>query len=99
LSSSNSTFLVGLGFSSEGELLRFADEGVNTLDASVLVIHIGSEDSLFSDSNAREDVRLVVVVSVSSHSEEDLLRVGVLLERVVETEDRVSRGVGKGSPG
>jgi len=98
LGSSNSVLLEGDGVGSEGELLRSGDERVNTLDSSVLVIHIVGEDSLFSDSNARQDVRLVVVISVGSHTEEDLLVVSVLLELVVETEDRVSGSVGEGSP-
>jgi len=98
LGSSNSVLLKGDGVGSEGELLRSGDERVNTLDSSVLVIHIVGEDSLFSDSNARQDVRLVVVISVGSHTEEDLLVVSVLLELVVETEDRVSGSVGEGSP-
>ena len=62
------------------------------------MIHIGSKNSLFGDSNAREDVRLAVVISVGSHSKEDLLGVSVLLELVVETKDRISRGTGKRSP-
>jgi hypothetical protein len=98
LSSSNSVFIEGFAFISESELLGFVDEGVNTLDSSVLVIHIGSKNSLFGDSNAREDVRLAVVISVGSHTEEALLGVSVLLEGVVETKDRISRGIGKRSP-
>jgi hypothetical protein len=99
LSSSNSVLLEGLRVLSESELLGLVDEGVNTLDSSVLVIHVVGEDSLLSDSNARQDVRLVVVVSVGSHTEEDLLLVGVLLELIVETENGVSGGIGERSPG
>jgi hypothetical protein len=99
LGSSNSVFLKGNGVSSEGELLRSRDEGVNSLNSSVLVIHIVSENSFFSDSNARQDVRLVVVISVGSHTEEDLLGVSVLLEGVVETKDGISGSVSEGSPG
>jgi hypothetical protein len=98
LGSSDSVLLEGDGVGSEGELLRSGDERVDTLDSSVLVVHIVGEDSLFSDSNARQDVRLVVVISVGSHTEEDLLGVRVLLEGVVETEDGVSGSVGEGSP-
>jgi len=98
LSSSDSSFLEGSGVLSESELLGLVDEGVNTLDSSVLVIHVVGENSLFGDSNAREDVRLASIVSVGSHTEEDLLLVRVLLEGVVETENGVSRGVGEGTP-
>jgi len=98
LGSSDSSFLEGRGVLSEGELLGLLNEGVNSLDSSVLVVHVEGEDSLFGDSNTREDVGLAGIVSVSSHTEEDLLIVGVLLEGVVETEDGVSGGVGEGTP-
>lgn len=82
----------------EGKLLGFVDEGVNSLDSGVLVIHIVSKNFLFSHADARENVRLVVVVTVSTHTEENLLGVSVFLELVVESEDRISGGVGKRSP-
>lgn len=82
----------------EGKLLGFVDEGINSLDSGVLVIHIVSENFLFSHADARENVRLVVVVTISTHTEENLLGVSVLLELVVESENGISGGVGKGSP-
>jgi len=98
LGSSDSVLNEGLRFT-EGKLLGFVNEGVNTLDSGVLVIHIVSENFFFGHADARENVRLVVVVTVSTHSEENLLRVSVLLELVVESEDGISGGVGKSSPG
>jgi len=98
LGSSDSVLNEGLRFT-EGKLLGFVDEGVNTLDSGVLVIHIVSENFFFGHADARENVRLVVVVTVSTHSEENLLGVSVLLELVVESENGISGGVGKSSPG
>jgi len=99
LSTGDSAFLASLGALavSKGEALL--DIGVNTLDGRVLVIHVTLEDDLLSASDAREDEGLASIISVGSHTEKNLLGVGILLERVVESENRVRGGGGKSSPG
>jgi len=84
--------------STVGELEALLDVGVDTLDRGVLVIHVAFEDELFSTLDAREDKRLAIVVSVGTHTEENLLGVRILLEGVVETEDGVSGGSGQSTP-
>ena len=98
LSASDSVFLKGLAVSTVCELEAFLDVGVNTLDGSVLVIHVAFEDDLFSTLNAGKNEWLTIIISVSAHTEKDLLGVGILFECVVEAEDRVSGGTGQSSP-
>jgi len=98
LSAGNTVFLDGLGVT-EGKDLRLFDEAVDTLDARVFVIHLVGENSLFSELDALEDEGLALVVTVSTHAEENLLAVGVLLEGFVEAENGVGRGGGNVGPG
>lgn len=65
--------------------------GGDTIDTGVLVVHTLLKNSLFSFLNTSEDQWFAIVVSVSSHTEKDLLWVGILLECVVQTEDGIWR--------
>ena len=56
------------------------------------MIHLLLNDDLFSCTNAVQNIRLIVIISVNSSAKELLLRVGVLLESLGESEDRVGRG-------
>ena len=56
------------------------------------MIHLLINNDLFSCTDAVQNVRLVVVISVNTSSEELLLRVVVLLEGLGESENRVGRG-------
>lgn len=92
LGTGNSVFLAGLVILtvSEGEAL--IDVGLDTMDGSVLVIHAALENDLLSASDAREDEWLVVIISVGSHAQEDLLGVGLLLVGIVEAENGICGG-------
>jgi len=98
LSASDSVLLEGLAVSTVSELEALLDVRVNTLDGCVLVIHVAFEDNLLSTLNAGKNEWLAIIISISTHTEKDLLGVGILLEGVVETENRVSGGTGQSSP-
>ena len=55
----------------------------------VLVVHVLFENNFLGFSNARKDVGLSLVASVGSETEEYLVGVGVGLEGLTETENRV----------
>lgn len=99
LGTSNSSILKGSVVLTIGKLESLGDVAVKSLNTSVLVIHILLKDDLFSTSNAREDVGLAFIVSVSSHTEKHLLGVSLLLESFVQTEDGVGGGRSKSRPG
>jgi len=56
------------------------------------VVHVTLKDNFLGASHTREDERFAIVISVSTHTEENLPWVGALLESVIEAEDRVGRG-------
>ena len=92
------TVLTHGGGIAEGQFLGFLDVRVNTLDASVFVVHAVSEDFLFGHADAVEDEGLAIIITVSTHTKEHLFGVFVLLELIIETEDRVSGGVCQSGP-
>lgn len=63
----------------------------DTVDASVLVIHILLQNFLLGLLNTSQDQWFTVIVSVGSHTKEYLLWVSVLLESIVQTEDGIWR--------
>lgn len=98
LATSDSVLSKGLAVSTVSELEALLDIGVDTLDGGVLVIHVTLEDNFLSAPNAGKDERLAIIVSVGSHTEENLLGVSVLLEGVVESENGICGGTGQTSP-
>lgn len=92
LGSSDSVLLAGAAVLTIGKSEALLDVGVNTLDGSVLVVHVALKDDLFGAPDARENEWLTVIVSVGSHAQEDLLGASLLLEGIVETEDGIRRG-------
>lgn len=69
------------------------------MDGRVLVVHVALKDELFGALHARENEWLTIIVSVGSHAQEDLLRVGFLLVGIVETEDGIRRRGSQCRPG
>lgn len=98
LAGSDATFLNLLVVSTIGKSEALGDVGVNTLNASVLVVHIKFQNLLFCLADTVEDERLSLVTTVDTHTEELLLGVRVLLEGFVKTKDGVSRGSGDTGP-
>ena len=99
LGSSDSVLLAGAAVLAIGKSQALLDVGVDTLDGSVLVIHVALKDELFSAPHARENEWLTVIVSVGSHAQEDLLGAGLLLEGIVETEDGIRGSGSQARPG
>ena len=95
LGSSDSVLLAGAAALTVGKGEALLDVGVDTLDGSVLVIHVALKDELFGAPDARENEWLAVIVSVGSHAQKDLLRAGLLLEGIVETEDGIRGSSGQ----
>ena len=62
------------------------------------MVHVALKDEFLSASHTREDERFAIVISVSTHSEENLFWVSALLESVIEAEDGVGRGCLEASP-
>ena len=89
LGTSDSALLTGTTVLTVGKSEALLDVRVDTVDGSVLVIHVALKDELLGALDARKDEWLAFVISVGSHAEEDLLGAGLLLEGVVETENRV----------
>ena len=98
LAGSNATLLDLLIVSAVCESEALGDVGVNTLDASVLMVHVELQNSLFSLTDAIENEGLALVATVDTHAEELLFGVVVLLEGLVETKNRVSGGGGNTRP-
>lgn len=98
LSTGNSALLASTVVFTVSKSEALIDIRVNTLDASVLVVHVALKDNFLSASHTREDERFTIVISVSTHSEKNLPGVGALLESVIEAEDRVSRSCRQARP-
>ena len=63
------------------------------------MVHVSVEDHLLGSPHRLELVRLALVIAVDTHAEEDLLGVGLLLESVIQTKNRVSRRSSQATPG
>jgi len=83
LSGGNTAFLKSLVVSTVSEGHALGDVGVNTLDTSVLVVHVQVENSLFGLADTVEDEGLALIATVNAHTQEVLVGVGVLLESIV----------------
>ena len=99
LGSSDSAFIELLAVVTVGGFQRLVDVRLNTVDWLVLVIHVFLKDDLLGLSNAGKYVGLSIVISEGSKTEEHLLRVGVALECLAKTEDRVCWCSFKATPG
>jgi hypothetical protein len=80
-------YLFVVGAVSKGQTL--GDVRVDTLDSSVLVIHVKIKDLFFSTTNTFENKRLRFVTSVDSHTEKLLFGIGLLLESFIEAENGI----------
>ena len=76
-----------------GKLGTLLSVARNTINTSVLVIHSLLKNCFLSLFDAIKDVRLAIVISVGTHTKENLSGVGVLLESIIETEDGISRSL------
>ena len=99
LGTSDSSFVKLLAVVSVGSFEGLVDVGLNTVDWLVFVIHILLENNLLGFSDAWKDVRLSLVASVGSKTEEHLVGVRVSLEGLTETKNRVCRSSVEAAPG
>jgi hypothetical protein len=83
LGCSNTTLLQLSVISAIGKSKRLVNKGGNTFDGGILVIHVKVKNFLLSTSNTLEDVWLVLVVTVDSHTKQLLLGICLLLEGFV----------------
>ena len=99
LGGSNATLLECLVVSTVSEVHALGDVGVNTLNASVLVVHVQVEDLLLGLADTVENVGLALIATVDAHTQKLLLGVGVLLVGLVQAKNGVGGGSSDGSPG
>ena len=74
------------------------DVGVNTLDGGVLVIHFALKDQLFSAPDTFKNLRLACVITVHTHTKQDLVSSSFLLEGIVKSQNGVSGGSSQTRP-
>ena len=74
------------------------DVRVNALDAGVLVVGVALKESSLSLPHALKDFGFALVATVDTHAKQNLLRVGLCLEGLVETETGVCGGGGQMGP-
>ena len=99
LGGSDSSFLYLFAIGTISKSQTFRNIRVDTLDSSVLVVHVKIEDLLFSAANTLKNQWLVLVVSVDTHSEELFLGISLLFEGFVKTKDGIRRGSSNTGPG
>lgn len=76
----------------EAKNLALMDVGVNTLDRGVLVIHFALKNQLFCAPDTFKNLRLSCVITVHTHTKQDLVRASFLLEGIVKSKNGVSGG-------
>ena len=99
LGSSNSVLLQRLGVWTESQQLGLCYIRVNTLDASILVVHIFLKNDLFSSSHAVQDEWLALVVTISTHAKKDFLWVRITLESFIKPKNWVCWSSSQVRPG
>ena len=89
LGGSDASFLYLLVVGAVSKSQTLSNIRVDTLDSSVLVVHVKIEYLLFSTTNTFKNQRLCFVASVDTHTEELFLGIGLLLKGFVETKNGI----------
>jgi len=69
-----------LAIFSISKLERVCNERIDTLNSGIFMIHLFFNDDFFCSSDAVQNVRLVVIISIYTSAKKLFLRVRVLLE-------------------